>query len=329
MSVLVSIDCAAYNHENYIAQALDGFLMQEADFDYEILIHDDASTDRTAEIIRKYQRKYPDIIKPIYQTENQYSKGIHVDAYNRLRAQGKYIALCEGDDYWTDSRKLQRQVEYMEANPECTMCFHSVEMVNNDQTPTGRFIRPYRENRLVSVEDIIAGGGDFFGTCSVVFPKKCMDDPPEFYLQCPIGDAPLALNLAIQGTVYYMDEMMSAYRRGVEGSWSSQALGSKDKLIKHLIAMIQMRKSFNNYTNFIYTDSVELKIIKLEAALLIAEGNLKKLKSERYRKYYNQFGTSRIAKIYLNKYFPRISNKISFYKRNINTFMKKQLLMDR
>jgi len=328
VSVMVSIDCAAYNHEKYIAQALDGFLMQKTDFDYEILIHDDASTDRTAEIIREYQRKYPEIIKPIYQTENQYSKGIHVDAYNRLRAQGKYIALCEGDDYWTDPLKLQRQVEYMEAHPECTMCFHSVEMVNHDQTPTGRFVRPYRENCIVPIEDVIIGGGKFFGTCSVVFPKKCMDNPPEFYLQCPIGDIPLALNLARQGTVYYMDEMMSAYRRGVEGSWSSQALGSKDKLIKHLNEMIKVRKSFNNYTNFIYSDSIELKIIALEAAILIEEGNLKKLKTERYEMYYNQLRKSRIAKIYLNKYFPHIFNNIELYKRNINTLIKKRLVLD-
>jgi glycosyltransferase involved in cell wall biosynthesis len=116
---LVSICCITYNHEKYIQQCLEGFLIQKTTFLFEILIHDDASTDRTADIIREYETKYPDIIKPIYQTENQYSKGVIVSAvYNWPRAKGKYIALCEGDDYWIDSYKLQKQVDFMEANPE-------------------------------------------------------------------------------------------------------------------------------------------------------------------------------------------------------------------
>ena len=99
----ISICCLTYNHEPYIEQCLEGFLMQKVDFPIEILIHDDASTDKTAEIIRKYESKYPEIIKPVYQSENQYSKGISVSrVYQFPRAQGKYIALCEGDDYWTD-----------------------------------------------------------------------------------------------------------------------------------------------------------------------------------------------------------------------------------
>ena len=106
---LVSISCIAYNHESYIRQCLDGFLMQKTTFSFEILIHDDASTDNTTDIIREYERKYPDIIKPIYQKENQYSKGIPISAtFNWPRAKGKYIAMCEGDDYWTDPLKIGR-----------------------------------------------------------------------------------------------------------------------------------------------------------------------------------------------------------------------------
>lgn len=106
--VMVSINCITYNQEEYIAKAIDSFLMQKTDFKYEILIHDDASTDNTANIIREYQEKYPDIIKPIYQKENQYSQGIkRVDyKFNYSRANGKYIAICEGDDYWTDRKSV-------------------------------------------------------------------------------------------------------------------------------------------------------------------------------------------------------------------------------
>jgi len=123
-TVLVSIICDTFNHEMYIRQCLDGFITQKTDFLFEVLIHDDASTDGTADIIREYKTEYPDIIKPIYQTENQYSKKIKIwEAYQFPRAKGKYIALCEGDDYWTDPYKLQKQVDFMEKNPDYGMVF--------------------------------------------------------------------------------------------------------------------------------------------------------------------------------------------------------------
>jgi len=129
---LVSVSCITYNHEPYIRQCLDGFLMQQCDFEYEILIHDDASTDGTSEIIREYQEKYPEIIKPIIQTENQWSQGVRgiMAKFNFSRARGKYIALCEGDDYWTDPLKLQKQVDFLENNPEYSLVCGGYKSLN-------------------------------------------------------------------------------------------------------------------------------------------------------------------------------------------------------
>lgn len=121
--IIVSILCTAYNHEPYIRQCLDGFVMQKANFRFEAIVHEDASTDGTASIIREYAEKYPDIIVPIYQTENQYRKTNIYNTYLYPKAKGKYIAICEGDDYWTDPYKLQKQVDFLEANPEYSMCF--------------------------------------------------------------------------------------------------------------------------------------------------------------------------------------------------------------
>jgi len=115
---LVSITCATYNHEAYIKEALEGFVMQKTSFPFEIIVHDDASTDNTASIIREYEARYPDLFVTIYEAENQYSKGygdLSRIIYSAVR--GKYIAVCEGDDYWTDPYKLQKQVEFLEYNP--------------------------------------------------------------------------------------------------------------------------------------------------------------------------------------------------------------------
>lgn len=129
---LVSVCCITYNHEPYIAQTLDGFLLQKTSFPFEVLIHDDASTDRTADIIREYERKFPKIIKPIYQKENQYSQGKREisETWNFPRAKGKYIAMCEGDDYWIDENKLQMQVDFLENNPEYGMCYTNFNLVS-------------------------------------------------------------------------------------------------------------------------------------------------------------------------------------------------------
>ena len=129
----VSVRCLAYNHEKYIEQCLDGFLMQETTVPFEVVIHDDASTDHTADIIRKYEKAFPHILKPIYETENQYSK--QDGSLSRIMSKairGKYIAVCEGDDYWTDPQKLQLQYKAMEQHPECMIAYHRVEFIRAD-----------------------------------------------------------------------------------------------------------------------------------------------------------------------------------------------------
>ncbi|WP_025124803.1 glycosyltransferase [Myroides odoratimimus] len=130
---LVSISCITYNHGNYISEALDSFLDQVVDFPIEILVHDDASTDETTEIIREYEKKYPHIIKSVYQSENQYSKGVKVGKFNRERAVGKYYATCEGDDYWSDVNKLAFQISFLEKYEEFSFCCHRANIFNESE----------------------------------------------------------------------------------------------------------------------------------------------------------------------------------------------------
>jgi glycosyltransferase involved in cell wall biosynthesis len=132
---VVSICCITYNHEEFIEDAIRSFLGQVTTFPFEILIHDDASTDKTAEVIRRYEKLYPKLIKPIYQKENQFSKDARVNqVFNFSRAQGKYIALCDGDDYWKDVRKLQIQKDFLENNSSYSICYSDVEILEEDST---------------------------------------------------------------------------------------------------------------------------------------------------------------------------------------------------
>lgn len=134
MSVLVSVICATYNHVSFISQCLEGLVNQQTSFDYEILINDDASTDGTADIVRDYAVRYPGKIRAVLQRENQYSRGVEISiGILYPLAEGKYIAECEGDDYWTDSLKLQKQVDYLETHPEVPMCYTSAKVYNNDR----------------------------------------------------------------------------------------------------------------------------------------------------------------------------------------------------
>lgn len=162
--ILVSICCITYNHAPFIRKALDGFLMQQAPScvpqgvkmnDWcEILIHDDCSTDGTTEIIKEYAAKYPDLIFPLYEEENQYSKGVKVDFYNYDRAKGKYIAYCEGDDYWTDPNKLQKQVDFMEMHLEYSVCFHCFKNYIMDK---GIYIENTQPTQLIKQHGAIDG----------------------------------------------------------------------------------------------------------------------------------------------------------------------------
>jgi len=324
MSILVSINCITYNQDKYIGQAIDGFLAQQTDFDFEVLIHDDASTDATANIIRRYSEAYPGLIKPCLQSENQHSRGIKVGiAFNLPRAQGKYIAFCEGDDYWTDPGKLQKQIDYLEAHPECSLCCHAVAMVTREGKTTSEVVRPYKKNGQVPTEDLIAGGGQFLGSSSIVYRRVLMNDPPDFYLRAPVGDFPLVLYLATRGSVYYLDEVMSAYRQGVPNSWTAKTKASPSRQYQLRNGLIEMLDAFNEYTGYQYAASVKKRRTKYELMSIINRGNIEASKEDKYQEYYDKLGLYLVILIYINKYFPWLFQKMRKYYGFIMTKLDK------
>lgn len=287
--ILVSVSCITYNHGKYLREALEGFLMQDCDFKYEILIHDDASTDDTPDIIREYEKKYPNIIKPILQRENQYSRGIRniSGVFNFPRASGKYIAMCEGDDFWTDPKKLRLQAEYMERHRECAMTLHSARILHSDGAyHASSMIRPYEEDRPVSAEEVISKKSNY-PTASLMIRTEYAKELPEYYFKCPVGDIPLQIYMASRGTVYYFDRPMSVYRQGAEGSWSSDIDSgeSKKKWEEHYKSMEELYRDFDRETGGKFRTSVKEALGRERFLIDLKEGRLKALKEKKNRKF--------------------------------------------
>jgi glycosyltransferase involved in cell wall biosynthesis len=218
---VVSIRCITYNHVNFIRDAIEGFLMQETTFPVEILIHDDASTDGTADIVREYQAKYPQLIRTVLQTENQWSKGR--EASRRARkpfndmARGAFIAFCEGDDYWTDPSKLQKQIAILRANPQASGSFHAVSMLNKNGDILE--VRPSRPvpSRLTFCDVVVR---NYLFTCSLVYRSSAAPAWSPWSARLPMGDWPLQVNLARSGDLLGIDEDMGCYRRHLGGVWT-------------------------------------------------------------------------------------------------------------
>jgi glycosyltransferase involved in cell wall biosynthesis len=208
---MVSVVCIAYNHEKFIRAALDSFLAQKTSFAVEVLVHDDASTDRTAEIIRSYEAEYPHVIRPKYQVENQFSRtGFEFSHRELERSRGRYIALCEGDDYWADPSKLQRQVEFLESNPEFSFAFHRVNVVLESGGTQYDYAPPATD--VLTFNDLLFRIG--VPTSSVVFRRRYLSFPlPAFLPRAAFGDIPIELLLLDRGPAKYFPEPMGIYRK--------------------------------------------------------------------------------------------------------------------
>lgn len=212
---LVSIRCTVYNHEPYLRDCLEGFVMQKTTFPFEAIVHDDASTDGSADIIREYAEKYPHIIKPIYQTVNQYSQGkggVAKAIEAVMSPDSKYIALCEGDDYWIDPNKLQMQVDWLEKHADFTMCFHNVKIEAMEECLRHQYdnlqTREYSSDEILSEWTV--------PTCSAVLRKEIYFSlPKDSRFLC--GDIVWFLTAANMGRIYCMNKKCGVYRRLVSG----------------------------------------------------------------------------------------------------------------
>lgn len=265
--LMVTIRCITYNHEPYIRQCLEGFIMQKTNFRFEAIVHDDASTDETANIIREYAEKYPDIIKPIFETENQYSK---LDgSIQRIMSEhihGKYVAMCEGDDYWIDPLKLQKQVDFLESNPKYSMCAHNAFVFYQQKNDVCLFNKTSYSGEL-SVHDAIHAWK--IPTASILVLSEIAKEYPSWLAVIYSGDYSLILRTLLKGKIYLNSDIMSVYRVSYVG-YSASAL-YKGKNIFMLEQRQILLESFLRGTGGMFAMEIESKISSLKEEIIFQQ----------------------------------------------------------
>ncbi len=251
--IKVSVLVMTYNHANFIRQALDSVLMQDVTFAYEILISEDCSTDGTREIVEEYYQQFPQKIHLLLSTQNIHSNA--VVARGIKAAKGEYIALLDGDDYWISPHKLQKQADFLDNHPECSMCFHNARVFYEDNSQPSWNWTPANQKEFSTLEEIWMG--NFIATCSAMFRNGLFGDVPDWYdALFPITDWPLHILNAERGKIGYINEVMGAYRYHSGGLYSPYS--QREKLQKNL----QFYRQMNVNLNYKYDQLIKIAISK-------------------------------------------------------------------
>ena len=318
-SVMVSVLCTAYNHENYIRDCLDGFVAQKTDFPFEVLVNDDCSTDATTEILREYAAKYPEIIRPFYQEKNLFSQvnmsGLFAKVfYPNLR--GKYIALCEGDDLWCDDSKLQRQVDFLETHPDYSACVHNTTLHFCSDDSDDRPLIEERGDRDVEFAAVIKGMSHAFHTSSILARREFIVEPPDFhYVAASYGftDYAIGLWLTMQGKVRFLDREMSLYRISSNPeAWSANLGRQYDKLKDFIAGEAAMMESMLPRLTGEQKRLTEEELLRRRYELYDITGQVEKLFDAPYKSIFDAKPLSYRIKTRIKYYFPRLH---SYYRR--------------
>lgn len=319
----VSVVCIAFNQVKYIRQCMESIVTQKTSFPFHLLIHDDCSTDGTTEIIREFEEKYPDIVKPLYEEENQYKKGGVMPSYLVLpHVTGKYVAFCEGDDYWDDPLKLQKQFDALEANPDCHLCVHRVKTVWENGEDSGISIpNKFSGTQNIPSETFIRSVEDFqFHLLSFFFRgediRAYINDLPEFAKIADVSDECFELYFGNLGNVCFIDETMASHRAGSIGCWNSR--NQDEKRVKHHEKMIAAMESYDEYTQGKYHELCEHYILHQHYHIVTIRKDCKTQLKKEYREFYRDYGIKYRLRLWLNAYFPKIAKRLDRSRRESN-----------
>ena len=250
--IYISIVCTTFNQEKYICDAIDSFLAQKSRFRFEILIHDDASNDDTPQILLSYQKKFPSIIRLVLQKENQYSQGKQISKVAVNYAAAEYIALCEGDDFWIDEHKIQKQYELLLKKPKFKLCFSACYTLNEENI-VEKISKIEPNNNTVNAVNVIEGGGGYMSTATLFFHRNVVCDVPLWFDDAPVGDYYIQILGSIESGAVYLPDPTSVYRIQASGSWSLNRKNhrSKKEIIEeqamHCYCIEELIKSHSKY----------------------------------------------------------------------------------
>lgn len=298
---LVSVYCKVYNQEKYVKTCIESVVNQKTNFDYEIIVHDDCSTDGTRQILQDYQKKYPQKIKLLLQDENQFSQNVNMNVkYIFPEARGKYIASCEGDDYWLDMCKLQKQVDFLENNQEYVACVHNSRRLN---LHSGEEDIMYQQNGDYDIQfvDVIQGGGCCYQSASLMRRRETIYNLPSFFdIVSFYGDYTTAIYLTTLGKVRFLDQVMSVYRLFADGSLVLQSEKiDKKKKIDRYEKTCKMLQAVDDYTEKKYEQEIQNVIRRNKYMIEEYSGNYNKLSKEPYRAIYMEHEWKYRVKVFL------------------------------
>ena len=307
---LVTTILPTHNHAPFIAKAIESVLMQQTDFPFDILLHDDASTDGTADICRAYAARFPDKITLIAQKVNQYQYDRRIQSHILFpRVKAKYTAILDGDDYWLDENKLQTQVDYLEAHPDCTLCIAAAYKVDvSDAIISATDGVPYAEDRVVDANDMIVGGGEFCASNTIVAPTKLMQRMPAFCDLTEVEDVPVQLWCALSGYAWYFSKPMGAYRFAVQGSWSMrQYAADQDVRLKTHESLRDQLRAFDEYTEGRYREAFLRATLFQEYQMLCLQRKIRAIRRPPYRIFYKRETIKRRIRLHLEAYCPLLA----------------------
>ena len=312
--IKVSVLCTAYNHENYIRDALESFVSQKTDFAFEVLVNDDCSSDSTAAIIREYAEMYPDIIRPFLQEKNLYSQGGMPHLFATVfypNARGEYFALCEGDDYWSDPEKLQRQVDFLDAHPDYTACVHNTMLHYCDGTqPDAPLIKEDLGDRDIDFYTVIKGASNAYHTSSILARREYLIDPPDFHYTAAahgFTDYAIGLWLTLNGKVRFIDRLMSVYRiNSNPAAWSAKLGAHYAKLKEFIVGELEMMKVLMSHLDAQQIEATKAVMLEREYELLYIEGKVGELVKPPYDKIYRSKPLKYRLIITLKRLFPAL-----------------------
>ena len=317
----VSVSLVTFNHEKFIAQAIESVLMQEVDFSYEIIIGEDFSSDKTRQIVIDYQKQYPDKIRLILPEENLGCYGQKIFVQTLQACQGEYIALLDGDDYWTTPDKLQQQVDYLDNHLECAICFHDVTTIFEDNAGLPRRYNDYQPSQFSQLENILKS--NFIPTCSTLYRRGLFSEFPDWYYDTVCGDWVLHVLNARHGKIGYINNSMGVYRVHQNGLFSGM------KKIQQLKEAIKFYELLNEYLEFEYNHIIKSEeIYRYLTCLSIyqQEGTLARQKQYIHKLIQTLLGNPAIGCIAIFKFIKRsIINKVNKYKWRIKKRQQKLL----